>query len=159
MFTRFHDDDARITKRLQQSTDVGRYMLNVPGMEELPYVNDPQWRMTHWGANLRSGGHPESHPIDIDSDLMGLTRNSNKDCISNEYKRNQVHTKENTYKTVGGLTDESRATHPAWMYRDLEQTRWYPLHLNPQEHTCIPFHNNMSSRIIEKDNYTIHGKC
>lgn len=155
MFTRFRDDDARVTKQLQQSTDVGRYMLNVPGLADLPYVNDPQWRLTQWGANLRS---TEGHPIDIDSDLMGLTRNATKDCVNNVYQRNQVRTEPIQYKTVGGLTDESRATHPAWMYRDAEQTRWYPLHLNPLEHTCIPFHNNIQSRIVEKDKYTMYGK-
>ena len=28
---RFHDDPCRINKQLQESTDPGRYMLNVPG--------------------------------------------------------------------------------------------------------------------------------
>jgi hypothetical protein len=27
------------------------------------------------------------------------------------------------------------------------------LHLNPQENICIPFHNNISSRIVQKDYY------
>lgn len=155
--TRFYNDDARVAKQLQQSTDVGRYMLNVPGVgDEIPYVNDPHWRLTQWGANLR--GVRGGHPIDIDSDLMGLTRNANKDCMTNDYRKNAVPTQEQTYATVGGLTDESRATHPAWMYRTLEQSRWYPLHLDPQEHTCIPFHNNLSSRIIQKNDYNT-GKC
>ena len=30
-FTRFHDDPARIQKQLQESTDQGNYMINVPG--------------------------------------------------------------------------------------------------------------------------------
>lgn len=155
--TRFYDDDARIRKRLQQSTDVGRYMLNVPGVgDTIPYVNDPHWRLTEWGANLRHVSR--GHPVDIDSDLMGLTRNINKDCVGDDYRKHQVHTQEQQYPTVGGLTDETRATHPAWMYRDLEQTRWYPLHLNPQEHTCIPFYNNLSSRIIQKNEYSVNGK-
>lgn len=151
MFTRFRDDDARVAKELQQSTGPSRYILNVPGMgTEMPYVNDPHWRLTHWGANLRTSHGRDGHPIDIDSDLMGLTRNTNKDCYTNQYQEHQVKTREQSYNTVGGLTDETRATHPAWMYRDLNQSHWYPLHLNPQEHTCIPFHNNLSSRIIQK---------
>ena len=36
-FTRFHDDPARIKKQLQQTTDAGRYILNVPGTGDKPY--------------------------------------------------------------------------------------------------------------------------
>ena len=51
------------------------------------------------------------------------------------------------------FVDETRATHPAWMYRDLEQTKYAILPLNPQEHTCVPFQNNLNTRILEKDNW------
>ena len=30
-FTRFHDDPCRIEKQMQESTGLGKYMLNVPG--------------------------------------------------------------------------------------------------------------------------------
>ena len=30
-FTRFNYDDARTKKKLQEATDSGRYVLNVPG--------------------------------------------------------------------------------------------------------------------------------
>ena len=32
-FTRFHDDKCRVEKQLQEMTDQGRYMLDVPGTE------------------------------------------------------------------------------------------------------------------------------
>lgn len=161
-FTRFHYDEARTTKNLQQATDPGRYMLDVPGVQggdNLPYVNDPHWRLTNWGANVQTSVGRDGHPIDINSDLRGLTRNTNKDCFKNHYPNTAVQTTQQQYPTIGGLTDETRATHPAWLYRDLEQTRWIPLQLDPQENTCIPFHNNISSRIVEKDNYLFNGKC
>ena len=57
------------------------------------------------------------------------------------------------YKTQKGYIDETRASHPSWLYRDLEQTRWeYPL-MDPQENVCKHFNNNISTRILEKDNY------
>jgi hypothetical protein len=40
---------------------------------------------------------------------------------------------------------------PAWTARDLEQVDWYTLPLNPQENTCMPFINNLNTRILEKD--------
>ena len=43
--------------------------------------------------------------------------------------------------------------------RDLEQPNWDYLHLNPQENTCMSFQNNLSTRILEKDNYVTKIPC
>jgi hypothetical protein len=48
---------------------------------------------------------------------------------------------------------------PAWTARDLEQVDWYILPLNPQENTCMPFQNNLSTRILEKDNFVAQIPC
>ena len=152
--TRYNYDKCRTSKNLQQSSDPGRYMLNTPGPGlYLPFFNDPQVRMQKWGANLLNVQN--GHPIDIDSDLVGLNNNSSK--YQAKYPNNN-HINDKVIKTDYGVrnlpvTDESRATHPSWMYRDLEQSRRYPLHLDPQEHVFVPFNNNLSSRILERDNY------
>ena len=57
------------------------------------------------------------------------------------------------------LTDQSRTTHPAFKYRDLPQTREYPLFLNPQENLCFKFHNNLNTRLLERDNYIPKIPC
>ena len=45
-FTRFHDDPCRIEKQLQETTGIGRYMLNVPGNGDKPmFMDDPFIRM------------------------------------------------------------------------------------------------------------------
>jgi hypothetical protein len=54
--------------------------------------------------------------------------------------------------------EQPRATDPAWTARDLEQSHFSYLHLNPQENVCIPFQNNLSTRILEKD-YWIREPC
>jgi len=56
-------------------------------------------------------------------------------------------------------TDQSRASNPAWWYRDLEQVDWYYPHLNPQENVCIPFLNNLNTRILEKDYFVSKREC
>lgn len=154
-FTRFHDDPCRIKKRLQESTDQGRYMMNVPGNGEKPYyIDDPYFRLQKWGGNLMT------NTINIENDLRGLTRQINKDCLTkNDYKTHKAKTGSVNYPTIGTITDQSRATHPAWMSRDLEQVNWSILPLDPQENTCFPFENNLSSRIIEKDNYVASYPC
>jgi len=146
-FTRFHDDPCRINKQLQESTGLGRYMLNVPGNGSKPiYMDDPFIRMQKWGGNLMT------NTVNLESDLMGLSRNSNRDDVAaNEYRLNAVKTNQVQYKSQNPSTDQSRATHPAWEYRDLEQTKYNILPLNPQENVCFPFQNNLSTLIIEKD--------
>ncbi len=154
-FTRFNYDDCRTKKNLAQATGPGRYILNKPGWGNNPVMfNDPQMRMQQWGANLRSV--PNSSAIDIHSDLLGITRQlKQKDCPQNQFPLKGV-TKSyaNNYSTYSKpITDESRATHPAWMYRSLEQTRKYPLFLNPQENVCYPFETNVNTRLLERDNF------
>ena len=52
-FTRFHDDPCRVAKQLQQSTDQGRWILNVPGNGDKPsYMADPQVRIQTWGGKF-----------------------------------------------------------------------------------------------------------
>jgi hypothetical protein len=154
-FTRFRDDPYRIQKQLQQSTDIGRYNINVPGNGETPYfVNDPYLRMQKWGGNLMT------NPINLESDLFGLTRNLNRDCKNlNDYKINSIKFDEIKYPNIKTVTDQSRSTHPAWLYKDLEQNNFNILHLNPQENICIPFNYNLNTRIIEKDSYKPEYPC
>ena len=147
--TRFNYDYVRTSKLLQESTGPGKYMLNTPGNgDDMPFINDPQIRLQRWGANVYT------NPVDVDSDLMGLTRPLHKhDRMEYKTYRNK-NSSVNKYKVASApVTDETRVTHPAWAYRDLEQTRWeYPL-LDPQEHTCMTFQNNTNTRMLEKDNY------
>jgi len=148
-FTRFHDDPCRIKKDLQEMTGLGRYMLNVPGNGDKPYfMEDPYFRMQKWGSNLMT------NTVNLESDLMGLTRSANRDCIGeNNYKTHEVTTKKVSYPSMQPITDQTRATHPAWTYRDLEQVDWYTLPLNPQENVCLSFQNNLNTRLLEKDAY------
>ena len=75
-FTRFHDDEARIIKQLQQQTDQERWYLDVPGSGDKPcFMLDPQIIPQQWGGNLWT------HSIDIQSSLLGIDRQLNRDCL------------------------------------------------------------------------------
>ena len=154
-FTRFHDDPCRIEKQLQESTGTGKYMLNVPGNGSKPcFMEDPFIRMQKWGANL------QTNSINLESDLKGLTRTLNNDCEKvNDYKANAVRSNKINYPSCIPTTEQPRATNPAWTARDLEQTQWAILPLDPQENTCIPFQNNVSTRILEKDYFKMKPPC
>ena len=148
-FTRFNYDDARTVKRLQESTDPGRWMLNVPGQGCAPcYFEDPHIRLQKWGANLR--GISSDHPVDIASYLDGRTRKNNQTCSQRQYS---ISTTNLSFSTCTSFTYESRVTHPTFLYRDIENTRWeYPL-FDPQMNVEKDFQNNLSSRLIERDNF------
>ena len=151
--TRFYYDDCRTKKRLQESTGPGRYMLDVPGNGSNPcYIEDPQIIIQKWGANLRT------NTINLESDLMGVNRQIGRDCLGKDnYKNYNVENQAIQYPNCNNLfTEQSRATNPAWWYRDLEQVDWYTLPLNPQENTCMPFQNNLSTRILEKDYFVMN---
>ena len=154
-FTRFHDDPCRVEKQLQESTGPGRFMLNVPGNGAKPcFMEDPFCRLQKWGANLRT------NPICIESDLLGLTRPLASDCREeNNYKLHEVQSQAVLYPSCLPTTDQTRATDPAWTARDLEQVDWWTLPLDPQENVCIPFRNNLSSRILEKDYFQAQAPC
>jgi len=162
--TRFFDDDCRIQKYLEESVNVGNYYINVPGNGPKPYfIDDPNLRMQKWGGNL------SHNQLDLENDLRGQTRSLNKDNI---YLNNYVNFLNNTnlftktdYPIYDKeITGQSRVIYPAWTLRELNylNTKNVPnnfnyLHLNPQENICIPFHNNISTRIIEKDYFSLNN--
>lgn len=159
-FTRFNYDKCRTEKILQESTGPGRYILDRPGWGAKPcFFDDPHIRMQGWGANLRKV--PRGAPIDIDSDLIGITRPISNDCSGKEYPNSGVvRSKRVTYPVCSKpVTDETRATHPAWMYKDLEQDHRSILFLDPQENTCMTFQNNLNTRLLERDYFVDKAPC
>ena len=154
-FTRFHDDYARVNKQLQESTDPGRWIINTPGcgVDGHKYISDPFCRLQHWGANIMT------NTTDVEGDLMGLTRKSNRDDIGdNSHYLNSVKTSKVNYQTNDFQTQQSLATNPGWLYKDLEQNNFNYLHFDPQENIFINFENNVNTTLLEKDNFE-HNNC
>lgn len=152
-FTRFHDDPVRISKQLQESTYLGRYQLNRPGPGvHLPFMEDPHMRLQKWGANL------QNNTVDLESSLRSLGRPLNRDLVKeNDFKKKIVDSRQPVggYSTAKPYVEQSRASHPAWMYKDLEQSKWEAPLINPQtwSHLETPFPRDLSTRILEKDHF------
>ena len=151
-FTRFSSDEARIKKSLEQTTFVGRYMLDKPGygVDKMTFLEDPQIRMQGWGANLCE------NYVNLESDMLGLTRKTNRDLVDiNDHKKNAVVAPPMQWGVSKPFVDESRASCPAWMFKDIENNRWETPFLNPQNNIERPFNFDIQTRILEKDNFKV----
>ena len=52
------------------------------------------------------------------------------------------------------MTEQSRTTHPAWSYRNPERKiNTDELLNNPLENVALHFHNNINTRLLERDNF------
>lgn len=143
--TSIKNDPIRIYKNLQQSTDVGRHILNVPGNGlDVPFINDPQVRMQRWGANHMTD------IIGVENSLMGIDRRLTRECMESKYT--QPDTSRMDYSTGTFNVTESFITQPGWNLKDYENTGdlGYPIEEN-DAHIFIPFNNNLGTRIHEKD--------
>lgn len=146
-FTRFKDDDVRIKKQMDIMTYTSTYQLDTPGPgDRLPLMLDPQLRLQKHGANMRK------NDINLESDLLGMTRRLNRDNIElNEFRHQSVISDRIRYEEQNPFIEESRASHPVWMYRNMDNDRWEQPWINPQVNLEKPFHNNIQTRILEKD--------
>ena len=150
MLTSFRSDPSRIEKEMQMSSFAGRYALDVPGPGmNLPMMDDTQIRMQTWGANRHNNF------VHLESDLRGMTRHLNRDNIDmNNYQTTAVTSQiVQNYPVQAPFVLESRASHPAWIYRNREQPRWEEPWINPQAHVEKDFYDNIQTRILEKDYY------
>jgi hypothetical protein len=147
--TRFHNDPCRVAKQVEESSNVGKYMINTPGNGLNPlYMEDPYIRLQKWGANL------SPNVLEIDSELRGLNRKLTLDCKKeNNYKNYEVPLDKKSYPSYGMFTEQPRAVLPAWTLRDQESNNFSYLHYNPQDYTEIPFNSYESSRLTQKDEY------
>jgi hypothetical protein len=147
-FTRFRDDPARVHKTLEQMTFAGNYMLDTPGPGVYaPYMADPQIRAQRWAANMWTD------TTNLESELIGLGAPLSHDYENRYTKRHLMNGYKIAFPTSEVHVDESRASHPAFMYRDLEQTRWEAPILNPQANLELQFANQLNTRILAKDGF------
>jgi len=146
--TRFNYDDCRTIKKLQESTDPSRYILDTPGPgARPPFMLDPQIVPQKWAANLYTNS------TQLESELLGINRIlTNCDIPKRKPGDNISMSKPIEYPiNKDEVTESSRLVLPAFLFRSLPQNMPQYLPLNPQENVCMPFENNLSTRILEKD--------
>ena len=151
-FTRFHDDPARIKKTLEESVYSGDYYINAPGPGVyVPMQNDVQLRMQKWGANMYT------NTVNLESELLNIDKKLGTHSTDRmDHLKQTVMTGPVAFPVSNPFTEESRATHPAYQYRDLEQSNWSFPQLNPQNLATIeqPFLFDIQTRIVQRDHFS-----
>jgi hypothetical protein len=144
--TRFNYDDCRTIKKLQESTDPSRYILDTPGPGSTPsFILDPQIISQKWAGNLYTNS------TQLESELWGVNRILTSCDLSKKRPSNCLPQPINYPINKEEMTESSRLVLPAFLFRSLPQNMQQYLPLNPQENVCFPFENNLSTRILEKD--------
>ena len=147
-FTRFSSDKDVIQKKLCESTFSGIYHLNTPGNGlNVPYIDDSHIRLQKWGGNL------QERSFNVENEFRGATRKLSSDY--QVYNKKPIVSYSKSYDSVSFKVDESRASCPAWLFRDMTQHRPHILDKNPQYNLFLSFENNQSTRMLEKDYYTL----
>jgi hypothetical protein len=137
-------------KGLEQSTFAGRYALDTPGPGvQTPFMADPQLRIQRWGANLWTDS------TNLESELRGLGTPLSHDYDRTYQQTNLANGSAIAFPTSEVHVDESRASHPAFMYRDLEHSRWEAPIINPQANVEKPFRDQIDTRILAKDQFRV----
>ena len=147
-YTNIKNDPLRIYKDLQQSTDVGRHVLNVPGNGlDIPFIQDPHVRMQLWGANrVNDFIGVENSLLNIDRPLLHETHI----CKESYYTKPNMDRMDYSRGTFN--VQDSFISQPAWNLRDKENNKplGFPDDKN-DAHIFIPFCNNLGTRMGEKD--------
>ena len=134
--------NTRDLKRYVNTEYEINYFLNTPGNGSEPlYIDDPHIRLQKWGANLRE------NTLSMNKEFTQYRKEKTANLFLGEL---------NNYSTFSNIfTDNQRLINPPWNIRDKDETirrLHYPI-LDPQENVWKLFHNNIQTRILEKDNF------
>lgn len=151
-FTKLPYDSCAYTKDLQESEDVGKYMLNTP-------KNDCGENCFHPSPHVRLdkkniGMCKNKLIVDVHSELLGLNMKlsecPSKRTIDPLYCENAfLKDCENTFLAA----EETKISNPPGTLRGTGWNRWEWLCTNPQDNAIVPFETNIQNKTIVKDNH------
>lgn len=152
MIASIRNDPGRLRKEAEMSSYTSRYHLCMPG----PGIDAPIPDDVHVGLQSWAGNWAKNR-IDLESDLHGQTRVLNRDHLNGaEYQAHATVIEPAVrYTHNTPFVEETRASHPAWMFRGVEIPRWEEPWLNPQALSAIerPFSTNIQSKLLDRDAY------
>lgn len=154
-FSRLNFDSDTYVTKLNESIGPGNYMVETPRMgcsSECTFYAP--------GINLDrfDDGMCEKNLIDVDSELLGITRKDSR-CPGKKYLpgeepfcKNKRLTKDCTFLA----SEPTLMSNPKATNKETTINRWEWMCKNPQAKALIPFDWNISNRLVVK---TMHRPC
>lgn len=153
-------DKCSYEQVLGESVGPGFYQLTTPPNLCKPcHSTDPRIRLQSTGVSLNKN----TSLVDVDSELLGLTRNFSK-CSSRKYNPNEQCLPNNKlclsldktpieFNDCFTNTEDTRLSNPPCNLRGTGWNRWEWLCKNPQENIEEPFDSLIDSRTLSKINH------
>ena len=156
-FNRLDYDTCAYKQELAESSGPGDYQLTTPFIScEDCFNKDPQIILQRSGNSVST----KLSMVDVNSELMNINRklsNCSKDGFIPKFNKdgmidNSIETTDFKNCTMP-LTENTRLSNPSCNLRGTGWNRWEWLCQDPQERVLIPFDNNVSNRLLFKDNH------
>lgn len=143
-FSRLGYDDGAYAHKLRESVGPGQYQVSQYRCDGCFFPDVPMDRY---------GGALHKNLIDIDSEMLGITRKAS-DCPAQKYTPGQDFGPKNNVKECNWLTPEhTLISNPKCTGHERTINRWEWLCKNPQDNALITFDWNIANRINVKDNH------
>ena len=154
-FTGLNYDKSAYDQLLRESLGTLKYQLNTPQHSQC-FVEDPNIMMQKGGVSVDM-----TNPmIDIDSELMGITRKLSNDpedkYLPKMDKDGNIcsETKKINYEPCNQIkTEPTRLSNPSYNLKGTGWNRWEWLCQNPQDKLDIEFSMNTNTKILAKDSH------
>jgi hypothetical protein len=151
-FAKLSYDTCAYNTYLEESINVGKYMLNTPSVacKDNCFFTSPYVRLDKFGVAQCDN----KELIDVDSELLGLNMKNTK-CP-------KERTFDSSYCKNGKLDDctdtfmspeDTKLSNPPCTLRGTGWNRWEWLCENPQDTAIMPFEREIQNRIVVKDNH------
>jgi hypothetical protein len=144
-------DAMAYAQTLRQSVGSVDYVLGTPWRECKPCLSRDSGHASGQGVSVCKS----KSLVDINSDLMGISRRSSKYC--GDKFNPQVNACQMVSQVVmcpeGTLSEDTRMSNPPGTLRSTGFNRWEWLCQNPQDRVHIPFDFMINSQLILKDSH------
>lgn len=148
-FSRLNYDDCTYKHILRESVAPGDYAVSMPRVDcQNCYFPSPDVRIDHYGAGKCK------ELIDVDSELMGITRKSTN-CPTGKYlpKPGEFCEMKLGQDCMGMTGEDTRLSNPPCTLRGTGWNRFEWLCQDPQSKVHIPFDYMINNRLLSKDNH------
>ena len=154
-FTGLNYDSASYDQLLRESIGTLKYQLNTPQHSQC-FIEDSNIKMQKSGVSVDI----TKPMIDLDSELMGITRKHSNDPKKKYIPRMDaegninIETEKINYNPCKNIqTEHTRLSNPSFNLRGTGWNRWEWLSNDPQDKLDIEFSMNTNTKLLAKDNH------